>query len=310
MGEKFLPVATNTKVTNASASILNPTANWVELPADLTGNILQRIGMFDILQNAQKVCTTWRKICKDPAMWRVIYMDNSSGTRSRLLCQEICKLAVDRSQGQLVDLSITHLVTHSLLQYISDRSSQLKRLEVIYNHGDLHGKWGAYLKKFPLLEELSLEKAHIEPKDIEDAGRYCPMLKTLKLNRMHEVDSGKSYDDVQLRLSEMAITIGKSLHNLRHLELVQDSISNIGLQAILDGCYRLESLDICQCPFIDLKKDDIGKTCSEQIEDLKLPGDDAAYRYYGDLSYDDFIVVDEDGYPIGDLSDMMAPFSV
>ncbi|MFS8012535.1 putative F-box domain-containing protein [Helianthus anomalus] len=44
--------------------------NWLDLPSDVTFNILNRIGMVDILENAQKVCTAWRKICKDPTMWR------------------------------------------------------------------------------------------------------------------------------------------------------------------------------------------------------------------------------------------------
>ncbi|KAF5770756.1 putative F-box domain-containing protein [Helianthus annuus] len=36
--------------------------NWLDLPSDVTANILNRIGMVDILENAQKVCTAWRKI--------------------------------------------------------------------------------------------------------------------------------------------------------------------------------------------------------------------------------------------------------
>ncbi|KAJ0841944.1 putative F-box domain-containing protein [Helianthus annuus] len=50
--------------------------NWLDLPSDVTANILNRIGMVDILENAQKVCTAWRKICKDPPMWRVINMND------------------------------------------------------------------------------------------------------------------------------------------------------------------------------------------------------------------------------------------
>ncbi|XP_076915322.1 putative F-box/LRR-repeat protein 22 [Bidens hawaiensis] len=51
-------------VTMASKSKLKceqPTRNWSELPSDLTINILQRLGVVDRLENAQKVCTAWRK---------------------------------------------------------------------------------------------------------------------------------------------------------------------------------------------------------------------------------------------------------
>ncbi|CDY21982.1 BnaC09g00880D [Brassica napus] len=48
--------------------------NWAELPSELTSSILRRLSSIDILENAQKVCTSWRGVCKDPAMWRKIDM--------------------------------------------------------------------------------------------------------------------------------------------------------------------------------------------------------------------------------------------
>lgn len=325
--------------------VKKPTANWLELPADLTVNILQRIGVFDILQNVQKVCTTWRKICKDPAMWKVICMDNPSDPSGRPLCQEICKHAVDRSQGQLVDLSITDFCTDELLQYIADRSSQLRRLQVIYCFGEMYGGWGEYLKKLPLLEELSLETTEIGPEDIEAAGRYCPLLKALKVNQKFYRFSNEDNDEESVLMwNETAIAIGKSLRELRHLELIGDSMSNMGLQAIMDGCPHLESLDMRQCLYIDLKKDDIGKRCSERIKDLKLPNDslegyshlinndnepcdvtsesgfylgDSDDDYYGYIDsdgyeYDDYTAFDEDCNfnDFEDLNDMMAFFAM
>ena len=48
--------------------------NWLDLASDLTTNILQRLGTFEILTTACLVCTQWFKICKDPLMWRTIHM--------------------------------------------------------------------------------------------------------------------------------------------------------------------------------------------------------------------------------------------
>ncbi|GJT62118.1 retrovirus-related pol polyprotein from transposon TNT 1-94 [Tanacetum coccineum] len=56
--------------------------DWLKLPSDVTRNILYRVGVIDILENAQK----------DP--------------NARPPLQDMCKHAVDRSQGQLVDLTI------------------------------------------------------------------------------------------------------------------------------------------------------------------------------------------------------------
>lgn len=98
------------------------TRNWLDLPSDVMGNILCRIGSCDILENAQKVCTIWRNICKDPAMWRVIYMDYFNSWRStHYQLQKMCKNAVDRSQGQLVDITIIGFVNEDLIQYVADR---------------------------------------------------------------------------------------------------------------------------------------------------------------------------------------------
>ncbi|KAJ0618670.1 putative F-box domain-containing protein [Helianthus annuus] len=101
--------------------VKQPTRNWLELPSDLMLNILQRLGVFDRLENAQKVCTAWRQICKDPAMWRLVYIDRYSSGKDRLRCKDMCKHAVNRSRGQLLDLTIIGFCDNNLLQYVADR---------------------------------------------------------------------------------------------------------------------------------------------------------------------------------------------
>ncbi|MFS8012538.1 putative F-box domain, leucine-rich repeat domain superfamily, F-box-like domain superfamily [Helianthus anomalus] len=156
--------------------------NWLDLPSDVTFNILNRIGMVDILENAQKVCIAWRKICKDPAMWRVINMNDIPIFGAQLSRVRMCKHAVDRSQGHLVDITIVSAYDAELHLYVADRSSQLRRLEMA--HEFFYGKLTtAALMKFPLLEELNLYKTEISKEEIETVGRFCPMLKTLKVNK-------------------------------------------------------------------------------------------------------------------------------
>ncbi|KAI3751366.1 hypothetical protein L2E82_22450 [Cichorium intybus] len=245
--------------------------NWLALPSDVTANILYRIGVIDILKNAQKVCTTWRKICKDPAMWRVIHMGEIWRMHSQ--SQEMCKDAVNRSQGQLVDISIVNFINDELFQYIADRSSQLKRLKIVGWHRGTHGYSILALKKFLMLEELKIYKIKISKEAIETIGSCCPMLKTLKVNYETCMYWHGGTDEKSLMIrNRTAIAIGENLHGLRHLELIGNNMTNIGLQAILDGCGHLESLDLRQCLYIDLKGD-MGKKCSEKIKCLKLPED-------------------------------------
>ncbi|GJX46695.1 putative F-box/LRR-repeat protein 23 [Tanacetum coccineum] len=97
--------------------------NWLELPYDITANILLRIGMIYILKNAQKVCTLWRKICKDPAMWRVINMnDLLTPYVAYFIREKLCKHVIDRSQGQLVDITLVYNYNNAFLRYVADRS--------------------------------------------------------------------------------------------------------------------------------------------------------------------------------------------
>ena len=74
------------------------------------------------------------------------------------------------------------------------------------------------------------------------------------------------------KLNEEAIAIGNNFCEIRHLQLIGNSMTNIGLEALLDGCPHLESLDLRLCLNIDLSGD-LGKRCAEQIKYLRLPND-------------------------------------
>nr|XP_043636008.1 putative F-box/LRR-repeat protein 23 [Erigeron canadensis] len=236
------------------------------------------LGVVDILDNAQKVCSAWRKICKDPALWRVIKMHILSSHE-----EQMCKQAVDRSQGQLVDLSIRSSSTHDeLLSYIADRLGQLRRLELVSFEVDV---LKIPLMKFPYLEELNFYscRASMMTKEfIETAVRYCPMLKTFKVN--HGLINIGDLDD------QIAIAIGKNLHQLRHLELFGSDMSNEQLEVILDGCRHLETLDLRNCVSIDLNGD-LGKRCFEQIKTLKLPDDSFEGSPYRDVYDEDLVML-------------------
>ncbi|PWA91832.1 RNI-like superfamily protein [Artemisia annua] len=235
------------------------TRNWLDIPSDLMMNILQRINATEILLNVQRVCTNWRQICKDPCTWRVIYLDYQSSVKHGLgiwqyykpfsygAKYEICKNVVDRSQGQLVDITIIGFSDDKLLQYVADRSSQLRRLEVRSSTYPMFlGHLTKALKKFPLLEELSLEDIEIE-EAIRTLGRDCPMLKTLKLS-----------NEFGLKDDALGLAIAENLPGLRYLELSCCNLSDTGVLAILDRCCHLQVLDLRDYPSYLGK---IGKRC-------------------------------------------------
>lgn len=93
--------------------------NWAELPPELISSILNRLDAMEILVHAQKVCRSWRRVCKDPSMWRKIDIRNLP------MCDydyvSMCRHAVDRSQGGLVEIEIWEFGSDDLLNYIADR---------------------------------------------------------------------------------------------------------------------------------------------------------------------------------------------
>ncbi|PON71646.1 F-box domain containing protein [Parasponia andersonii] len=266
--------------------------NWVELPRDVTASILSRLGAMEILTSGQMVCKAWLEICKDPLLWRTIDMYNLGDPDLGLDLEKICRHAVDRSCGELVDINLEYFVTDELLQYITDRSNQIKRLRLACcYHASDEGLIEA-IGKLPLLEELDLTLCSFSVEPLKALGRSCSHLKSLKLNCHAYRISIEDLDD-EVEFNDEVITIGENLSKLRHLQLIGNGMTNMGLEAILDGCPNLESLDLRRCLNIDLKGN-LGKRCAEQIKHLWLPGDSIKdYRFVADP---DDGLLDED-YP-------------
>ncbi|KAK4729420.1 hypothetical protein R3W88_022408 [Solanum pinnatisectum] len=147
--------------------------------------------------------------------------------------------------------NITDL-TPELNIHFQDIVNQLRYLRLV-KCNIVAGSLTLAAKNFPLLEELHTHLTLITKEDIESVGRYCPLLKSFTLNA----------NDGQ------ALAIARSMPELRHLSLILNPLTNVGLQAILVGCPHLVSLDLRRCN-IDLEGD-IGRRCSQQIVDLKQP---------------------------------------
>ncbi|XVF45979.1 hypothetical protein PTKIN_Ptkin02bG0251300 [Pterospermum kingtungense] len=237
--------------------------NWLELPRNVTASILLRLGAIEIIESAQKVCTQWRDICEDPSMWRAIDMSNDDNSCYRPYdLERICMHAVDRSSGGLVDINIDDFGSDELITYIAQRTSNLRRLRLVFCDISYKGLRGA-ASTFPLLKELEIHfcLATITA-DIKVVGRCCPLLETFKYSR----------SDDFLADDDEALAIAQNMHGLRQLQLVGNMLTNRGLKAILDGCPYLETLDLRCCIYVDLEGD-MGKRCAQQIKNLRRPHD-------------------------------------
>ena len=114
------------------------------------------------------------------------------------------------------------------------------------------------------MEELALTFTTISEEAVADASRYCPMLKSFIYNNY-----GWKYSN---SADDFVIAFAKGMPQLLHLQLTGSTMTNKGLQAVLEGCPNLESLDLRGCFSINLGES-CGKLCKERIKNLRLPGD-------------------------------------
>ncbi|KAJ1440415.1 Leucine-rich repeat domain superfamily [Sesbania bispinosa] len=146
------------------STIIGP--NWLELPRDVTVNILQRLGTVDIVTSVCQVCPLWWKICKEknPLMWRTIHMiSNRDNTASRYDLVKICRYAIQQSCGHVEDISIENFGTNDLLKYIA-QSLSVASLEAI--------------------------------------GQCCPLLKVLKFNSKKILKGFECNNDVAFAIAK------------------------------------------------------------------------------------------------------------
>ncbi|XP_047308431.1 putative F-box/LRR-repeat protein 23 isoform X3 [Impatiens glandulifera] len=230
--------------------------NWVEgLPHDVTVAILQKVGVIDILENVQHVCPSWHEICQDPALWRSIDMSNINHSYTSYEMFEIIKQAIDRSCGQLIDINLKYYCNDNILKYITDdRKNQVRRLKLVSCRDITNYGLSEAAKMMPSMEELHLQWVNITEVGLENVGRSCPGLKSLTHNRFTALIN---VDDP----NSEALAISRTMPQLRHLSLVGNSMTNTGLQAILDACPHLELLDLRKCNNVDLSGE-LGKICS------------------------------------------------
>uniref|UniRef100_A0A0D3E0B5 F-box domain-containing protein n=1 Tax=Brassica oleracea var. oleracea TaxID=109376 RepID=A0A0D3E0B5_BRAOL len=241
--------------------------NWAELPSELTSSILRRLSSIDILENAQKVCTSWRGVCKDPAMWRKIDMRNLGKFfyKDRHKHVAMCRHAVDRSLGGLVEIDICYIGTDSLLNYIADRSSNLRSLRLAMCSTVTSEGLTEAIAKLTLLEDLEVSYCSLSAESLKVVGQSCPNLKTLKLNR-------EGVNRFPYESDDDALAIAETMSRLRHLQLFGNKLTDAGLRAILDNCPDLEHLDLRLCLNVYLFGD-LKKRCSERVNVLRRPFD-------------------------------------
>lgn len=143
----------------------------------------------------------------------------------------MCKQAVDFSNGSLVEISLHDFGSNELLAQIADSSRHLKRLKLVACPDITDKELRKSVPQFTELELLEISYSLVTPVTLVEIGRCCPQLKTFKLNDDREAwyddEDGVSYkgspSDYLVR------AIAQHMHNLHHLQLFGDNVTNRGL---------------------------------------------------------------------------------
>ncbi|KAM7271548.1 hypothetical protein ACFE04_030762 [Oxalis oulophora] len=201
---------TMSTTTGSSSSTIVESRNWLDLPDDVMAKILVKLGAVEIMETVQFVCVSWWRICKNSSMWRRIRITNPDLPCTRYpYFRKMCCEVVNRSDGQLIDISIEHFCDDELLQYIIERSSGLKRLRLLACFGIEEFPKAA--AKLPMLEELVIKFYRLSTKELEEIGKSCCRLKSLKL------DIEAPILNTNYPCDEQALVIAENMPGLRHL---------------------------------------------------------------------------------------------
>ncbi|RZC44299.1 hypothetical protein C5167_037245 [Papaver somniferum] len=276
--------------------------NWLELPPDVLAHIFLKLGAIDILFRAQSVCSMWRKVSKEPLLFRCIDMRNRwdlfDGGYYDM--EKMAREAVDRSCGQLVEFSMEHFGTDDLVDYIADKTGSLRCLRLVSCYQVSDDALINVAKKAVILEELEVCHCSFSEDMLKTVGKACPQLTSFRLNC-------RGFRRTRLESDVEALAIAENMPQLRHLHLFGNKLTNVGLRGILDGCLHLESLDLRQCFNLNLEGDML-KICRERLIKVKLPNDstddyefdatieDGSYGEDYPSGFSDIDFLSDDGY--------------
>ncbi|KAF8775030.1 hypothetical protein HU200_005079 [Digitaria exilis] len=170
-------------------------------------------------------------------MWRHVGLDEPHYTDERWMCcpcsvkQQMLRVAVDRAKGQCEAFQADCYDSDLLLLVIS-----------IHHYGGYGERLVKVLKKLTLLEDVEVyfnNRIDWDKSMLQSICKACRHLKKLVLKHASAFDLERDEDEFVKERVDGPIPVMRNLHTLK---LYDCDLSCKRLNAILDGCPRLETL--------------------------------------------------------------------
>ncbi|KAF5188122.1 F-box protein skip19, partial [Thalictrum thalictroides] len=135
--------------------------NWLDLPHDVIIQIFLKLGVVEILYNVQRVCSLWRKLAKEPQLFRCIdmrnpwkYFDPCNFDPFRRMARK----AMIQSRGQIEEISMEYFGTdeHIYRAIGKSKARSLRAIRLVSCYQVSDDALIDIAKENPLLEELEL----------------------------------------------------------------------------------------------------------------------------------------------------------
>ncbi|KAL6199094.1 hypothetical protein ACLB2K_028881 [Fragaria x ananassa] len=238
------------------------------------------------------VCKSWLLACKNPHLNSgFVLVPNSVPEATRWLAPEIGRKvdSILRSVAEWREGSLREIRTGNCsdvsLSFVAERCPNLEVLSIKCSSNVTDASMAHIALRCSMIMELDISFCHgISHESLLLIGRNCPNLTILKRNFLNIPDySGAAgvvpygYLDIlytnrsEDRVSEEADAIGKSMPNLKYLELRFSKVTAKGLGLIYAGCRKLEYLDVFGCENLTRRAIDNAMSELPNLKEIRKP---------------------------------------
>ncbi|KAF7016715.1 unnamed protein product [Triticum aestivum] len=262
---------------------------WTEaVSPEIMALILRgRFAADEIARGPSAVCRAWREAAASPDMWGDVDIEAwCRRIKCRVRADAAVRRLVARSQGTIRRLS-AYRVGDAALAYAA-ASGKLLNVLLIPMSEISDQAVEKYVKCFTALRVLDISYCvKVTSRGMEAIGRQCKSLAQLKRN-MPPPQPPLGNNAAPTVVEDEALAVANTMPMLTQLELAYGLFSDIGLDAILNQCPLLRTLDILGSLNVRLDGDIEDRCCA--LESFREPWEPEYHEYSssgGDGDYDD-----------------------